>query len=157
GNTIAFNGTSFPGGVSISGADNAIQGNSIYSNTGLGIDLGVDGVTQHDTGDADSGANNLQNFPVITSVSNSGGKTTINGRLNSAANTMYRVEFFANDTIDPTGYGEGQTYLGFVNTTTNGSGNATFNKAVAQIGANQRVTATATDPNGNTSEFSGAI
>jgi hypothetical protein len=160
GNTIAFNGTSFPGGVSVSGAGstgNAIQGNSIYSNTGLGIDLGADGVTLNDTGDADTGANNLQNFPVLTSVSNSGGMTTINGRLNSAANTMYRIEFFANDSLDSTGYGEGQTFIGFANTTTNGSGDATFSKAVTQIGANQRVTATATDPSGNTSEFSGSI
>jgi hypothetical protein len=84
--------------------------------------------------------------------------TTINGRLNSAANTMYRVEFFANGTIDPTGYGEGQKFFDSVNAMTDGSGNATFTKAaVPPIGANQRVTATATDPNGNTSEFSGAI
>jgi hypothetical protein len=83
--------------------------------------------------------------------------TTINGTLNSVANTNYRIEFFANDAIDPTGYGEGQTYLGFVNTMTDGSCNATFSKSFPQIGTNQRVTATATDPSGNTSEFSGAI
>jgi hypothetical protein len=156
GNIIAFNGTN---GIEVGSGNTgwSIQGNSIFSNAGLGIDLGADGVTLNDTGDADTGANNLQNFPVITSVSNSGGMTTINGRLNSSANTMYRIEFFANDAIDPTGYGEGQTYLGFVNTTTNGSGDTAFNKAVAQIGANQRVIATATDPSGNTSEFSGAI
>src|SRR5205085_8697325 len=90
-------------------------------------------------------------------VSNSGGMTTIAGTLNSIANTMYRIEFFANDAIDPTGYGEGRTFLGFVNTTTNASGDATFGKTVTQIGANQRVTSTATDPGNNTSEFSGAI
>jgi hypothetical protein len=158
GNTIAFNGTSFPGGVSIiGGTGNAIQGNSIYSNTGLGIDLGADGVTLNDPGDTDSGPNNLQNFPVLTSVSNSGGMTTINGRLNSAANTMYRIEFFANDSLDPTGYGEGQTFIGSKNVTTDASGNISFNASFSQIGANQRVTATATDPVNNTSEFSGAI
>src|SRR5262249_14074124 len=100
---------------------------------------------------------NLQNFPVLTSVTNSGGMTTINGKLNSVANTNYRIEFFANDVIDPTGYGEGQTYLGFVNIMTDGNCNATFSKSFPQIGAKQRVTATATDPSGNTSEFSGAI
>jgi hypothetical protein len=157
GNVIAFNGNT-AGIVVNNGTGNAIRGNSIFSNNGLGIDLGGDGVTLNDAGDTDSGANNLQNFPVLTSVSNSGGMTTINGRLNSAANTMYRIEFFANDSLDPTGYGEGQTYLGFVNTNkTDGNGDVTFSQSFTQIGANQRVTATATDPNGNTSEFSGAI
>jgi CSLREA domain-containing protein len=154
GNTIAFNGSN---GVLVSHGLAAILGNSIFSNTGLGIDLGGDGVTLNDAGDVDTGPNNLQNFPVLTSVSNSGGMTTINGRLNSAANTMYRIEFFANDSLDSTGYGEGQTYLGFISKTTDGSGNVTFSKSVTQIGANQRVTATATDPNGNTSEFSSTI
>jgi hypothetical protein len=156
GNIIAFNGGI---GVVIGSGNTgwSIQGNSIFSNTGIGIDLNADGVTLNDTGDTDSGANNLQNFPVLTSVSSSGGMTTIGGTLNSAANTMYRIEFFANDAIDPTGYGEGQTYLGFKDVMTNGSGNVSFNTSVAQIGAQQRVTATATDPDGNTSEFSGSI
>ena len=115
------------------------------------------GVTLNDTGDADDGPNHLQNFPVLTSVTSSGGMTTIAGRLNSTANTTFRIEFFANDSIDPSGYGEGQIFLGFVNTTTNASGDATFSKSFTQIGANQRVTATATDPSNNTSEFSGSI
>jgi hypothetical protein len=136
---------------------NTVQGNSIFSNGSLGIDLNADGVTLNDTGDGDTGANNLQNFPVLESVSNSGGMTNISGRLNSAASTMYRIEFFANDTIDSTGYGEGQTYLGFENVPTDGGGNGSINKSFPQIGAGQRVTATATDPSGNTSEFSGAI
>ncbi len=167
GNIIAFNAVAQPNGIKcgVSVANgtspgNAILGNSIYSNAGLGIDLGGasgDGVTANDAGDADTGPNNLQNFPVLTSVSSGGGMTTINGRLNSAANKTYRIELFANDSLDTTGYGEGQIYLGFVNTTTNGSGNATFIKSVAQIGANQRITATATDPANNTSEFAGAI
>src|SRR5205823_2896352 len=53
--------------------------------------------------------------------------------------------------------GEGQIFLGFKDVTTNGSGNVTFSQSFPQIGAGQRVTTTATDPNGNTSEFSGAI
>src|SRR5262249_57231227 len=70
---------------------------------------------------------------------------------------MYRVEFFANDTLDTTGYGEGQIFIGSKDVTTGAGGNANFNAAFPQIGAGQRVTATATDPNGNTSEFSGAV
>src|SRR5262249_36301635 len=68
-------------------------------------------------------------------------------------------EFFANDTIDPTGYGEGQTFLvALDNITTNANGHVGFGfQTPNTIGPNQRLTATATDPNGNTSEFSGAI
>jgi hypothetical protein len=83
--------------------------------------------------------------------------TTIDGKIHSAASTMYRIEFFSNDTIDSSGYGEGQNFLGFTNVTTSASGNGSFSKSVAQVGAGQRVTATAIDPNGNTSEFSAAI
>ena len=47
---------------------NSIRRNVIYDNTGMGIDLGGDGVTGNDTGDADSGQNRLQNFPEIYSA-----------------------------------------------------------------------------------------
>jgi len=160
GNVIANNGAN---GVALDeGITNTpILANSIFVNGALGIDLTHSGtpggVTLNDAGDADTGANNLQNFPVLESVSDSGGMTHITGRLNSVASTTYRIEFFANDTINPTGYGEGQIFLGFKNVTTNGSGNVSFSQSFSQIGVGQRVTATATDPNGNTSEFSGAI
>src|SRR2546423_10428521 len=55
----------------------AIEGNSIFSNGGLGIDLNADGVTPNDLGDGDPGPNNLQNFPILTSVTSGGGTTTI--------------------------------------------------------------------------------
>jgi hypothetical protein len=167
-NIIAFNGTGPNSGAGVSVQNNAgyiqnaILGNSIFSNMALGIDLvsqpdGPGGVTPNDQGDADVGANNLQNYPVLHSVTNSGGMTNISGTLNSMANVTYRIEFFANDTIDPTGYGEGKIFLGFISSTTNASGDATFTAAFPQIGAGQRVTATATDPDGNTSEFCAAI
>jgi hypothetical protein len=94
---------------------------------------------------------------VLETVSNSGGMTTITGRLNSAAATLYRIEFFANDAVDKSGYGEGQSFIGFTNVTSSASGNVSFSASFPQIGANQRVTATATDPSGNTSEFSAGI
>ena len=171
GNVIAFNGTSdfagFRHGVKISGdtANNQILGNSIHDNADLGIDLSSsvqrnDFVTLNDPGDVDSGfgtANNNQNFPVLTSVTTAAGSTTIAGTLNSIANTPYRIEFFANDTVDPSGHGEGESFLGSTSVTTDGNGNASFNTSFPQIGAAQRVTATATDPAGNTSEFSAAF
>jgi hypothetical protein len=161
-NVIAFNGTH---GVVIESGNTQwpILRNSIFSNVGLGITLGgrPDDLsatpTPNDAGDGDTGPNNLQNYPVIQSISSSGGMTTISGKLNSAANTTYRIEFFANDAIDPTGFGEGGTFISSTNATTNASGDASFNVSFSQIGADQRVTATATDPNNNTSEFSAAI
>jgi hypothetical protein len=86
GNAISGNGDE---GVSIvEGTGNRVLSNFIFSNTGLGIDLFPDGITANDTDDPDTGANNLQNFPVITSAirSNTTGFTTISGTLNSNPN-----------------------------------------------------------------------
>ena len=122
---------------------------------GLGIDLGNDGPTLNDTGDTDIGANNLQNFPVITSAVSGGGTTTVQGPLNSKPLTEFRLEFFSNTACDPSGHGEGETFIGFTDVTTDGSGNASFMVTFPiAVPAGQLITATATDPNGNTSEFS---
>ena len=72
---------------------------------------------------------------MLTSVTSGGGMTSIVGTLNSVANTTYRIEFFANDAIDPSGYGEGQSFVGFTNVTTDANCNASFNMSVPQIGA----------------------
>jgi hypothetical protein len=164
GNVIAFNGTA-PGrqdsqGVFVSGFSSGISilGNSIFSNAALGINLGGGSdVIANDPCDADTGANNLQNYPVITTVANTVGAVNITGTLNSTASTTFRLEFFRNDVIDPSGYGEGQVFLGFANVTTDGSCNATFNVNFPAASGAGHITATATDSNGNTSEFSAAI
>jgi len=156
GNTIAFSAGS---GVLISaGTNNAVLGNSIFSNTGLGIDLGTAGVTSNDSGDADSGANNLQNFPVLSSAKNTGSATLIAGTLNSRGSMLYRIEFFANTNCHPTGHGQGRTFLNSTTAITDASGNAliSFNHPVP-IPVGQIITATATDPNNNTSEFSPCV
>ncbi len=155
GNRIAFNGTDGVQLRSSAGNGNPITGNLIFSNGGLGIDLNDNGVTSNDALDGDSGPNGLQNYPVLTSAVASGGQVTITGSLNSVANTSFRIEFFVSPTADPTGFGEGQTFLGFVDVTTNGSGNATFNPSLAASGiVGQFLSATATRSNNDTSEFS---
>ena len=156
GNVIAYNG--FRGIVILDkfSTGNAILSNSIFSNVGQGIGLDFDGVTANDSGDADTGPNNLQNFPVITSATSSGG-TTFTGTLNSEANKQYRIEFFASAKDDPSSYGQGEIFLGFTNVTTVGN-NASFNVTLpAGVPGTYFVTATATDPAGNTSEFSQAL
>ncbi|MBV9469462.1 MAG: CSLREA domain-containing protein, partial [Abitibacteriaceae bacterium] len=158
GNIIANNGQD---GVTIAaGTGEAILSNSIFSNGGNatnapGIDLGNDGVTPNDAGDVDTGPNNLQNFPVLTSAVASGSTTTVTGTLNSTANTAFTVQFFSNRNADPSGHGEGQTLLATRTVTTNGSGNAAFSLALpGTVPFGQFITATATDPGNNTSEFS---
>src|SRR6185436_10423850 len=149
-NSIAFNGAA---GVDVAaGTANLISGNSITANGGLGIELNPVGVAANDPGDADTGPNNLQNYPVLTAASLiSNGLTTVDATLNSAANTKFTVEFFVNDTADPSGFGEGQVYLGAVNVTTNASGNVSFTGTFAGLSAGKCISATAIDPALNTS------
>ena len=161
GNIIAFNGEvgviviDLPGFIVNTG--NRISRNSIYSNNGPGIDLITQsiGVTPNDPCDADIGANNLQNFPVLTSAEINGGNLTVQGTLNSTANGTYVIEFFENSNCDPSGNGEGRTYIGSTTVTTDGScnGSFTFNVTTPSISGGL-ITATATDSGGNTSEFS---
>ena len=137
---------------------NLISSNSIYSNGGLGIDLGGNGVTSNDTGDPDTGPNNLQNFPVLASVISSTGSVTISGSLNSAASKAYNLQFFASKLANNSGYGDGQTLLGSAAVTTGANGNVSFTQTVSiKSSSGTVITATATDPLGNTSEFSKAL
>ena len=150
GNRLAFNGED---GVAVApdpaNTGNAILRNSIFSNGKLGIDLDADGVNANDSGDADTGANEVQNFPVITSAKASRRGIAIKGTLNSNPGETFTVQFFAN----PSGTDEGKTFLGEKKSvTTDASGNASFSLRVRR--ASGVVTATATDASGNTSEFS---
>jgi len=171
GNIIAFNGGE---GVlshvgqnpccAAAGINNAILSNSIFSNDSLGIDLApgllplIKGVTPNDSGDGDTGPNNLQNFPVLTSAIGAPGSTTIEGTLNSTSNTQFRIELFVNSACDSRGHGEGETFIGSPMVTTDGSGDAFFSFVHPNtVPSGSFITATATDPNGNTSEFSRCV
>lgn len=150
-NKIAFNRER--GVLVLSGTGNAIRGNSIFSNVNLGIDLA--GETLNDPNDVDDGANKLQNFPVLTSVSSIGSNTTIQGSLNSTPNTTFQIDFYSNAALDPSGNGEGGQFFNTTSVTTDGNGNATINANFpVALPTGRVVTATATDPGGNTSEFS---
>ena len=157
GNVIAFNGQDGIALRATAGTGNAIQNNSVHSNGQLGIDLSDNGVTLNDAADTDTGPNNLQNFPVLTSTGLAGTTLEVQGTLTSAANATYTVEFFANSSADSSGFGEGQTFLGrLTNVTTNGSGVATFTftQTSSPVSLGQVITATATNSSNNTSEFS---
>lgn len=151
GNIIDANGGA---GVLVeSGTANPILANSIFANSGLGIELAPIGVTPNDTGDGDTGPNNLQNFPVLTEAL-TGSSTVIKGTLNSTINGTFTIEFYSNGACDPSGNGQGQTFLGSTTATTNATGNANFSfTSPTVVSAGQFITSTATIA-GNTSEFS---
>jgi hypothetical protein len=138
GNTIASNGND---GVLIdAGTGNAVLHNSIFGNSNLGIELL-------------NGGNNAQPAPQLTSAVAGGGVTTVRGTLTGQASTTYTLEFYAADSS-----GQGQQFLGSVTVTTDENGLATFSVDLAgELLPGQLVTATATDPNNNTSEFSQAV
>jgi hypothetical protein len=141
--------------------DNRILGNRLENNGLLGIDLDGDAVTANDTGDGDSGANQRQNYPVLSEAYPlvGDGGTGVLGSLNSTANTSFRIEFFASPVCDAGGFGEGATYLDSMLVQTDFTGNVQFSAILEQsVPAGHQLTATATGNGGNapanTSEFS---
>lgn len=147
-NTIAYN----ESGVFIGdGTGNLITRNSIFQNDTLGIELdnlfgGNDVPPVSDPPDQDTGPNNLQNHPVLSSVTLSGSGTTVEGILQSTPNSSFRIEFFANPDRDASNFGEGQTFIGHLDIDTDAAGNAPFSASLPFLPSGQPfVTATATD------------
>jgi hypothetical protein len=143
GNIIAFN---FGPGVTtnpgITGS--TIRFNSIFSNTGPGIDLNDDGVTPN----APNGANNT---PVLTSVSG----VLIAGTLDASPDSTYTIDFYANSSSDASAARpQGRTELGSMTVKTNAQGTAAIAFPYAPIADEPFVTATSTDASGTTSDFS---
>jgi hypothetical protein len=142
GNIIDFN--ALDGVFVNSGTGDLISQNSIFANGGLGIEL-----------NAANNANNSQAAPVLTAAVSAHGMTLIVGSLTSTPNTTFTLEFFANTASDPSGFGEGQTFLGSITVTTDSEGIAHFTARFAvMVPPGEFIAATATDPNNDTSEFS---
>jgi len=158
GNLIAYNGHF---GVNVSGIENSVRGNSIHDNGSLGIKLytGGSAPNPNDPSDADDGSNHLQNFPILQSVTN-GATTHVVGKLDSTADTTFDLDFYANASCSnfPREFVEGETWIGTAPVTTDGSGHGVFDVTLpVATEAGSRISATATDPLGNTSEFSQRI
>jgi len=136
----------------------SIRENVIVNNGGLGIDLEDDGITPNDDDDPDDGANGLVNTPVVGSASPSGGMTSIQVPIDGTPNETFTVDVYANVTGDPSGAGEGETFLASVVDMTDGVGEAVVEVMIAgELPVGTAVTATATDSAGNTSEFAANV
>jgi hypothetical protein len=159
GNVIAFNtldGVAINESAPVAPTGIRISGNSTFDNGALGIDLAKNvsnGVTPNDPGDADAGANNRQNFPVILSAVQNGASTIVSGTIDTPSAASVTVEVFTSQAPDPTGHGEGQTFRATATPNASGNWTATLPGGLSGLYA----TATATDSGGSTSEFSRAV
>ena len=136
GNIIAYNGS---GGVTVSGGQCAILGNSLFSNSGNPGDISL----------LNAGNSNAVP-PVLSGATNNTGVTWISGTFTNSPNASYRIEFFASPNS-----ADAETFLGATNVVTSATGVAIFNIVLTSGNiTNQYVTATATDAGGNTSQIS---
>jgi hypothetical protein len=167
GNAIAYNGGP---GISIVGmaVGNRVTGNAVFSNTGLGIDLGGDGITLNHSG-ARVGPNNFLNYPVLTGASSARRDITVEGNFDGLPGHSFTIEVFASPAchaVAPNDAGEGRAFLGSVRVEPGSTGTAAFG-ATFELPTRALqgpvfsgsptggvITATATDEDGNTSEFS---
>lgn len=154
-NIIAFNGGA---GISAAGGTgNSIRANSIFENGALGIDLDPVGVAVNDDADVDTGPNGLQNFPIITGATITRDSFTVRGTFNSRPLTVFNIDYFASPAQDQSGHGEGRFWLGSTQLTSDSSGNASLEQVLPAAHRFSIITATATDADGNTSEFGPAF
>ena len=136
------------------GSRNRFLRNSVFRNGGVGIDNPPRGPVPNDTLDLDHGPNEGQNFPTVTTATAGAGSVTVAGFLASKPSTQYRVEYFVSAQCEASGFGEGEHYAGFQDVISGPDGKAVLGTVLATAYVSGVVTATATDPDGNTSEFS---
>ena len=152
-NHVAYNGSAGVLLAVTADGGNAILGNSIHDNGALGIDINGSGVNANDPGDADTGSNDGQNYPVLDATF--AGGTEIDVTLDGKPNTTFTIELFASTACDATGFGEAEELVGSYVVPTDGTGQLAFTATLLRaIAPSEFVTATATDSAGSTSELS---
>jgi parallel beta-helix repeat protein len=144
-------------GIVIDGtaAGNSIVANSVGSNGLLGIDLGGDGPDANDPLDADDGPNRRQNSPVLQLEDADCTNASVTVTLESVPSTTFAVEFFTSAADDV--FPQGTRLVGRTGLTTDASGHASATVVVPTAGGGTRLTATATSPAGDTSEFAKTV
>ncbi|HVJ18582.1 MAG TPA: right-handed parallel beta-helix repeat-containing protein [Polyangiaceae bacterium] len=157
-NVIAYNRGE---GIHILAGDRVrVVSNEFFGNGGFGINLNSPfaNETPNDPGDVDEGwPNQLQNFPVLESFEYAGSTMTVSGTLDSGLDRDYLIQIFANDSCDPSGYGEAQELVGETLLHT-GTGPTTFSVVLPAQRSGTQLTATATDDAENrTSELSACL
>jgi hypothetical protein len=153
GNVIAFSGND--GVAVLGGARNTIRLNSIHTNAQIGIDLDGEEQTLNDATDSDDGPNGLQNWPEIVQFSLQGLLPRVTGYFAGRPGIPYALDFYANDGTSRTNLGEGARYLSTETLTPDLDGYVQFNYTIPlSFPLGKFLTVTATDPEGNTSEFS---
>jgi hypothetical protein len=118
---------------------------------------------------AHSLGNYQQNYPVLAAAT-SGSSSVVSGTLNGQPKTTFTVDVYASRTVSPSDYyqgqyyGQGQYHLGYATVTTDVNGNASFsadfsaaNLPCGILPAGWYISVTATDPGGNTSQFSADV
>jgi hypothetical protein len=110
-----------------SGSGNNLDYNGILANGGLGIDLGPLGITTNDALDADAGANDLLNFATLSNVVQNGASVSMTVTQSGLPSRQQVPSVYASSACDPSGNGEGETWLGNITLTTNAAGVAAAN------------------------------
>jgi hypothetical protein len=155
-NVIRDNANAGIGFQPFNGNGNTLVPNT-FANNGLSIDLNFsDGPTANDVGDADTGPNDLQNFPGLTGATPNGATTLVTGVLNSTPNSAFTIHIFQNAFCPASGRGEG-TVVGTAAMSTGPDGRGSFSVALAGILPGSFLSATATNLAGSTSEVSDCV
>jgi hypothetical protein len=141
-----------------SGTGNTFRSNRFSDVTYMGIENTMwDGPNANDALDADSGANDLQNYPVIAQAFPVSGNLNVSGTFNGEANTTIEIEFYTAATA-VSGVDYGVDPIGTLTVTTDANGDATFSATLAgSFNVGDKVTALATGSSGSTSEFAPAF
>lgn len=139
----------------VNATENRILCNEIAGNSLIGIDLGKDQFSFNDSGDTDAGPNEQQNAPVLESLEVDGDTALVTGTLFSRPNESFRIEFFSGTGRTEIGFGDGGTFAGVANVTTDTAGNGGLAVTLStDLLRGDSIVATATDASGDTSEFS---